>query len=106
VNGDGLDDLVVGAPGADHGAVSGELGAAYVFVGPFSAGSYSATAARARLDGETSADECGSAVALVPDVTGDDRADVLIGAARRREPGAVGAAVQYGGAYLVDSESL
>jgi hypothetical protein len=94
VNGDGWDDLLVGAEYADHNPVTaGEVGAAYLFYGPMS-GTLVATEARVRIDGELENSSAGSSVAVVPDVSVDGRADVLIGASR------------WSTAYLVTSEGL
>jgi hypothetical protein len=75
VDGDGVEDLVVGAsqlfnPGA---------GKAYLFLGPLD-GSIQATDADAVFVGEAEDDVFGDSVALVPDTDGDGRAEVLVGA--------------------------
>jgi len=95
VNGDGSDDLLVGAEYADHSpVVAGEVGAAYLFYGPMSNGTRIATEARVRIDGELENSSLGCSVAIVPDVSADGRADVLIGTRRSST------------AYLVTSEPL
>jgi hypothetical protein len=83
VDGDGYDDVFVGAPGANpHGADSGR--GYVVFGGPDLAsvslnwiangdGGFS-------LDGEASEDYCGFSVAPAGDVNGDGHADVIVGA--------------------------
>ncbi|MGQ0553832.1 MAG: integrin alpha [Planctomycetota bacterium] len=72
VNGDGLPDLVAGAPGDDH--VTTNAGAAWVFSGSDGAPLYvlrPATSLNA---------DCGNAVANAGDVDGDGRDDILVGA--------------------------
>ncbi|TMV12683.1 FG-GAP repeat protein [Arenibacterium halophilum] len=81
VNGDGLDDLIVGAPGAD-----GRNGAAYVIFGD--TGGFSATFSLSALDGTNgfklggaATDEtAGRAVSSAGDVNGDGIDDLIIGA--------------------------
>ena len=77
VNGDGLDDLLVGAYSVDTGGQS--AGAAYLVLGPAS-GSASLSTARAKLTGEYEYDYAGYAVAGPGDVDGDGFDDLLIGA--------------------------
>ena len=77
LNGDGTNDLVIGAPrfplnGADTGR-------AYVFFGPVS-GSLIATQANAIIFGEAVNDGFGRSVAGAGDVNGDGVPDVIVGA--------------------------
>ena len=103
VNGDGYDDLIVGAPGADRGARD-DAGAAYVvFGGPDRASTPRLALAALdgsngfRLEGIDAGDQAGTGVAIVGDSNGDGLADLAVGA-----PGAtVGGASEAGEAYLV-----
>ena len=77
VNGDGYDDLLIGAP--SYCAGLGWPGAAYVVLGPVS-GRVDLSTADARLMGEEGFDYAGYSVAGVGDVNGDGYDDVLVGA--------------------------
>ncbi len=78
VNGDGRDDLIIGAQGYDGAELS--QGAAYVVQGPVS-GTQDLYSADARLVGEYYQDYAGSAVSGAGDVDGDGNDDLLVGAA-------------------------
>jgi len=84
INGDGIDDLVIGSP--DMGAGGSVEGALYVHLGPI-------TDSRGLVDGAdvvwtgAQGDAVGAAVSAPGDVTGDGVADILVGA-----PGARGGA--------------
>lgn len=90
VTGDGLDDVVIGAPG---NAVAGAAaGAVYLVSGtPNDDG----LAIDHAIYGDGAYDQFGYAVAIVPDADGDGRDDVLAGA-----PFVEGAAADSGRAYL------
>jgi hypothetical protein len=77
VNGDGIVDLVVGAPSND--AVAGFAGRAYFFRGPFTADRNAANA-DAIISAEAFGDNLGFSVASAGDVNGDGFDDLLIGA--------------------------
>jgi hypothetical protein len=90
VNGDGYDDVVVGAPDADFN-LRGESGSVYVvFGGPSPADIDLATLGTrgARIDGAAAGDGLGRAVAGPGDVNGDGRFDILAGAPLAGGPGA------------------
>jgi hypothetical protein len=76
VDGDGLDDFVVGAPGDD--AAGEDAGAVYLFTSPVS-GDVDLSAADAKWLGEAAGDQAGSAVTAAGDTNGDGLDDVLIG---------------------------
>ncbi len=79
VNGDGFDDILVGADG--ESSAGAEAGAAYLLYGPFGPGTFSlAGAADAKLTGQAAGDHAGWSVAGAGDVDGDGYDDILVGA--------------------------
>jgi hypothetical protein len=80
-DGDGLDDLLVGAwQGASYGSSSGSgRGVVYVLNGPVD-GAFSLALAEARILGRVDLDYAGFSVACPGDLDGDGRADLLLGA--------------------------
>ncbi|MFH1467176.1 MAG: MopE-related protein [Pseudomonadota bacterium] len=90
VDGDGRDDLLIGAPG------SRGTGAAYLLLGSGAVADGDLSAADATFLGDAVADQAGISVAGAQDVDGDGFADLLVGAAT-----ATGVAVLSGAAYLV-----
>jgi hypothetical protein len=98
VDGDGNDDVVVGAYRNSDGAKW--AGAAYLVLGPVT-GTVDLSSANARLLGEDSYDEAGSSVSGAGDVDDDGHDDLLIGASSNAEGGS-----QAGAAYLVYGGSL
>jgi hypothetical protein len=93
MNGDGYDDLVIGAHGNDAGGT--DAGAAYVVHGPVS-GVVDLSTADAKLVGETAYDYAGFTVSHAGDVNGDGNDDVIVGA-----HGWGGILPDSGAAYLV-----
>ncbi|MGB7933508.1 MAG: integrin alpha [Gammaproteobacteria bacterium] len=79
INGDGYDDVIVGAPHYDAGET--DEGAAFIFLGS-AAGIANATpaTARTRFTGEQAGAQMGNSVAGAGDVNGDGFADVIVGA--------------------------
>ncbi len=77
LDGDGADDLVVGASNATAGSANFDVGAAYVLVGPVSA-SASLAAPDAAIVGTDDYAMLGSIVAGVGDLTGDGRPELAL----------------------------
>jgi hypothetical protein len=75
IDGDGLDDVVIGAPFNDQGGV--DAGAVYVSVGPSVT---ELNAPESKVIGAGDGDRAGTSVAVVGDVDGDGHADLAIGA--------------------------
>ena len=90
VNGDGLDDVLVGAPLADAGAAK-DAGAAYVVLGRAGTAPVDLAApgsAALVVLGAGRNDRLGSSVAGLPDANGDGRADLVVGVPRADRPDA------------------
>lgn len=99
VNGDGYDDILIGAPGrtAWTGA---SAGAAYLIYGGASLGSMALSGADVRIHGEAAGDQAGFDVAGAGDFNGDGYADILVSA-----PGEDSAAAGAGATYLIRGQS-
>ena len=73
INGDGTDDLIVGAPGA------GPAGTTYVIFGPLEPGTFDLSVADLTVNGIEDGDQSGYAVGT-GDINGDGADDLIIGA--------------------------
>jgi hypothetical protein len=104
VTGDGVPDLLVGAP--LQGAAGGSSGAAYVFRGGASLTSASAASALVQIAGASSGDHLGRSLG-VADATGDGFGDLFLGAPEAKSTGVQGGAVFVfrGGAALVSGSA-
>jgi hypothetical protein len=94
-DGDGNDDILVGAPQDDMGR-STNTGSVYYFRGPLS-GSYLTSDADAQLYGDTSNDDVGRDFAGVGDTNGDGFDDFLVGVGPDDDNGSGS-----GSAYLIE----
>jgi hypothetical protein len=109
VNGDGYDDILIGAYRADPGG-NMESGASYlIYGGPALSASVGLASADVTFTGKALADWSGRSVAGAGDVNGDGFDDILIGAFYASPGGNTRAGESYliyGGASLPDSLSL
>lgn len=83
VNGDGRDDVIVGAPTTSRGQDGANAGRAYVVFGPASPADVDVDVLAGkgfRIDGAVGGDEAGRSVAGAGDVNGDGRDDVIVSA--------------------------
>lgn len=94
LDGDGQDDVVVGAYGS--GRAGPEAGAVYLARGPFSPGAYALADVADIWLGEREGDNAGRAIAGGADADRDGLDDVLVGAPRNAGAGSLG-----GKAYLL-----
>jgi len=96
VDGDGYDDVIVGAPGYDDGQA--DMGAAFVYHG--SGGGLTSGTADWTATGDQEDAHFGASVSTAGDVDGDGYADVIVGAPDRdgERPGEGAAFVYHGGA--------
>jgi hypothetical protein len=92
VNGDGVEDLIVGAPSYD--GIAGFAGRAYLFYGPFT-GDINAADANAIISAEAFGDNLGFSVASAGDLDNDGFDDIIVGARSNDTRG-----IQSGRVYL------
>ncbi|MSP54596.1 MAG: hypothetical protein EXR69_03180 [Myxococcales bacterium] len=86
VNGDGVLDLIVGAPGNDRAGT--DAGTIYTVFGPWSVGTHTLGEVDRIDSGERDADAFGRCLAAGSDVDGDGDDDVLLGAIYNDDGGA------------------
>jgi hypothetical protein len=77
LNNDGYSDLIIGSKNDDEAFTN--AGAAFIVLGPVSAGTFSLTTADGKLLGEADRDYLGDSVAPAGDVDGDGYEDVVVG---------------------------
>ena len=77
VDGDGYDDVWIGASGQDSGST--DAGAVYLVYAPIS-GSFSLVGADVKVTGGASGDAFGYTMDMAGDVNGDGHADIVVGA--------------------------
>jgi hypothetical protein len=80
VNGDGYDDVLLGAPGVDWQGELLDAGAAYLFFGPLEPGVHGASEAAYLFQGTTSASAASDGLEGGGDIDGDGYSDILISA--------------------------
>ncbi|MBN1335016.1 MAG: FG-GAP repeat protein [Deltaproteobacteria bacterium] len=95
IDGDGYDDLLIGAEYRDDGTAT-DAGATYLFYGPISAGTIDLSLADNILVGEAASDQSSTDLSISGDVNGDAIADLLISGKRN----AAGIGSSTGAAYL------
>jgi hypothetical protein len=95
IEGDGIDELLVGAPSDD--TVATNAGAAFLFLGPLS-GSYTTADAHAAFWGEAANDLAGLGLAFA-DTDNDGWSEILVGAPQHGDPSGLGGAL-----YLLQPE--
>jgi hypothetical protein len=98
INGDGNNDIVVGAKGADENG--SDSGAAFIFLGPVS-GTINSNTADSIFAGANAGDEVGTGVVTVGDINAGGKPDLLIGAHHYTD----GSTFQ-GGAFVILGENF
>ena len=93
IDGDGLDDIFVGAPSDTSGESAGD---AYLFLSPLS-GEVDGPQAHARLRGRLEGDRFGWALGSAGDVDGDGDQDFLVGTPYQSDEGTAGRAYLFNG---------
>ena len=80
LDGDGLDDVLLGAPNVDDPVLGGNTGAVYFFSGATASGFLDVTEADGTLLGQDAYQLFGSSISATDDLDDDGLADVLVGA--------------------------
>lgn len=104
VNGDGFDDIIIGAVRNDEGG--GNAGAAYLIYGQADEHASASLSTAVKFTGETIGGEAGVSVASAGDVNNDGFDDILIGAYEGADDGSGAAYLIYGQAEPLESASL
>tara|TARA_Y100001960_G_scaffold229991_1_gene241289 strand:- start:2 stop:2137 length:2136 start_codon:yes stop_codon:yes gene_type:complete len=78
-NGDGKDDVIVGAPWADYNSESGS-GSAFIFFGGITGTKRADADADVSIHGQSANDRFGISVSSAGDFNGDGKSDVIVGA--------------------------
>ena len=106
VNGDGYDDILIGAPANDD--AGSDVGAAYLIYGSASPLTSASLSTAVEFTGEAAWDTVGQSVSSAGDVNNDGYDDILVGAAYNHDGGSdAGAAyLIYGSSTLLTSASL
>ena len=78
-NGDGIDDVIVGAWADDNNSLN-TSGSAFIFFGGITGTKRADADADVILDGQNSGDQFGISVASAGDFNGDGKGDVIVGA--------------------------
>jgi hypothetical protein len=105
VNGDGYDDILIGAPENDDGGDG--AGQTYLILGKTGGWTMDTdlSAANASFWGENALDHSGTSIATAGDVNGDGYDDLLIGAPENREGGSFSPSDSAGQTYLILGKS-
>ena len=105
LNGDGLGEILIGAPGMENGAAT-DAGAAFVIWGKSTPGGidlgdpFSGGGKGYAIKGQSSGDKAGTTVMSIADLNGDGKADILVGA-----PGNDSGGADAGAVYVVWGKS-
>ncbi len=103
VDGDGVDDLFIGAPGVDKSSTTKDVGEAYFEFGNSSTtGTIAAASTDIQFTNSTASDELGYSVAVLGDIDGDGYADLGVGGDKIDN----GATIDTGKVYLIAGSGI